>query len=182
MENRILVIIDMINDFVKEGGALYFPEGAVIIPAIKKRLNKYREYGLPVLFLTEWHPEGDKEHDRFLPHGIMDTYGCRIVDELGIRTGFEHQDSLQSIIRKTRFDGFYNTILDRRMNELDFFKEKTIEIVGVCTSICVMETAGSFVDRDWEVEIPANCVADFDLEAHEMALRRMHDIYGIKII
>jgi len=112
MKSRILIIIDMINDFVKEGGALYFKEGEAIIPAIKKRIDEYGKHGLTVIF----------------------------------------------------------------------FERSTLEIAGVCTSICIMDTAGAAVNRGFKVEVNTNCVADFDPDNHTGALNRMQYIYGIKLI
>ena len=173
MEKKILVVIDMINDFVKEGGALYFPEGEAIIPAIKKKLDEARANGNPVIFVKDTHWKNDKEFDRFPPHAMIGTEGGYIINEL------EPNRNTEPVVFKTRFDGFYNTTLEIELERFD--PNSTIEIVGVCTSICIMETAGSFVDRDYKVEVPADCVADFDPDEHTGALNRMQNVYGIKI-
>jgi len=55
-------------------------------------------------------------------------------------------------------------------------------VVGVCTSICVMDTVGGLVDRDYAPIVPVRGVADFDPEAHEFALKRMKKIYGARIL
>jgi len=55
-------------------------------------------------------------------------------------------------------------------------------IVGVCSSICVMETVRDLKDRDYKVYVLSQGVADFDEEAHNFALKRMEKILGAKII
>ena len=54
--------------------------------------------------------------------------------------------------------------------------------MGVCTSICVMETVSDLRDRDFDVVVHKDAVADFDPEAHEWALQRMEKILGAKVV
>lgn len=180
MKNRILIIIDMINDFVKEGGALYFKEGEAIIPAIKKRIDEYKKNDLTMIFLSDSHLSDDKEFDLFSPHAIRNTDGAEIVKDLFDASSGGDVRS----IPKTGFNGFYRTSLTMLLDCIDYkaAKKSTLEIVGVCTSICIMDTVGAAVERDWKVEIPTNCVADFDPDNHTGALIRMSDLYGVKLI
>jgi len=55
-------------------------------------------------------------------------------------------------------------------------------IVGVCTSICVMETVRDLKDRDYKVYVLSQGIADFNEEAHNFALKRMEKILGAEII
>jgi len=55
-------------------------------------------------------------------------------------------------------------------------------VCGVCTDICVMHTVGDARDRDYEVEVPANCVATFNPKAHRFALEHMEKILGAKVV
>jgi nicotinamidase-related amidase len=57
-----------------------------------------------------------------------------------------------------------------------------IEVAGVCTSICDMDTVGDLANRDYATVIHRNCVADFDQDMHNMALKRMASLYGTEII
>ena len=82
-------------------------------------------------------------------------------------------------IEKTRYSGFYGTGLEYHLISLGV---KTIEVCGVCTSICVMDTVGGLANRDYSVNIQKSCVADFDPEAHEAALKRMAGLYGATIL
>ena len=55
-------------------------------------------------------------------------------------------------------------------------------ICGVCTDICVMHTTADARNRDYLVEVPTDCVATFDPEAHEHALQHMDKILGAKLV
>lgn len=175
---KALIIIDMLHDFINEDGALYCgPTAKKIVPNIVGRAEEYKKAGYPIIFLADAHIEGDLEFARFPKHCIHGTKGAQIIPELAVTDG-------DSIIHKTRYDGFYDTSLDTVLYP-HFDVEpmfSVIEVCGVCTSICVMDTVGQLVNRDYDVVIHRNCVADFDQEMHEMALKRMATLYGAIII
>ncbi|MEO8633407.1 MAG: isochorismatase family cysteine hydrolase, partial [Chloroflexota bacterium] len=80
---RALVVIDMIEDFAREGGALYCgPSMGRIIPVIKDELARARAAGEPVIYLTDNHVPDDAEFQVFPPHAIAGTKGAEIIDEL----------------------------------------------------------------------------------------------------
>jgi nicotinamidase-related amidase len=59
---RALIVVDMIEDFVHEGGALYCgPSMAQIVPVIQKEIARARAASEPVVYLTDNHLPGDAE-------------------------------------------------------------------------------------------------------------------------
>jgi nicotinamidase/pyrazinamidase len=48
-----------------------------------------------------------------------------------------------------------------------------VEMVGVCTSICIMFTAVSLLDREIHCRVYRDGVADFDPRAHAFALEHL---------
>ena len=56
-----LIVVDMQNDFVKEGGTLVVPDAESTIPAIQSLLDLARESGMKVVFTQDTHTEGDPE-------------------------------------------------------------------------------------------------------------------------
>lgn len=169
----VLIIVDMLNDFVDTKGALAFPAALDIVLVIKKKLEQYRKDNKPIIFLCDSHDENDLEFERFPKHAIKDTWGSEVVLELEPKKLQAHVT--EHIIRKTRYSGFFNTRLG---NTLIHIEAKTVEICGVCTSICVMDTVGGLANRDYETFIDVDAVADFDDKAHDSALKRMESLYG----
>lgn len=174
MSNRqALIISDMLNDFMNEKGALYCGKSSEkIIPFIQRRLDYHRQQGSLVIYLQDSHDPDDKEFKKFPPHGIRGSWGNRIIEELAPAPD-------EIIIEKQRYDGFTGTDLE---NVLLSSSVQDVEVVGVCTSICVMDTVGGLTNRNYNVIVPADGVADFDPESHEFALKRMKQIYGATII
>src|SRR2546425_11320359 len=80
---RALVVVDMIEDFVREGGALYCgPSMARILPVIQREIARSRSAGEPVVYLKDDHLPDDAEFQMFAPHAIAGTKGAEIVSEV----------------------------------------------------------------------------------------------------
>lgn len=172
MPQDCLIVVDMLNDFVDEKGALYCGQTARdIIPFIKGRIEASRKNGDLVIYLQDSHAEDDKEFDKFPKHSVTGTWGHQIIPEL------TPQQS-DVVIQKRRYSGFFDTELS---NLLDRHNIQDVEVVGVCTNICVLDTVGGLANRDYNTTVPRDGVADFDPEFHEFALNRMDKIYGAKI-
>jgi len=173
MPSKALIVVDMLNDFVDENGALYCGKTArAIIPFIKSRIEHYRKVGDPIIYLQDSHAKNDREFERFPEHCVAGTWGQEIIPELAPAPG-------DIVVQKKRYSGFFETELGDLLTRMNIHN---IEVVGVCTSICVMDTVGGLVNRDYDVVVPKAGVADFDPEFHEFALKRMGEIYGAKII
>jgi nicotinamidase/pyrazinamidase len=170
---RALVVIDMIEDFVHEGGALYCgPSMTKIVPVIQRELERARSTGEPVVYLTDEHLPDDGEFAQFPPHAIKGSNGARIVPEVAPRDG-------DVVIPKRRYSGFFGTDLDITLRERDV---DTLRLVGDCTNICVLYTAADARNLGYAVEVVRDGVTSFDLEAHADALRELEKTLGAKIV
>src|SRR5204863_7596695 len=79
---RALVVVDMVEDFVHEGGALYCgPSMARIVPGIQEEIARARAAAEPIGYLTDNHPPGDAEFPMFPPHALAGAEGAEIVAE-----------------------------------------------------------------------------------------------------
>jgi nicotinamidase/pyrazinamidase len=173
MPGKALIVVDMLNDFMDARGVLYCGDDArKIIPFVQERLAFYRQNGDPVIYLQDAHDGNDKEFEKFPPHCVAGTWGSAIIPELKPQTG-------EKIIPKKRYSGFYGTDLE---NVLTAAGVDEVEVLGVCTAICVMDTVGGLANRDYAVTVPTQGVADFDPRMHEFALQRMQRLYGANVI
>lgn len=168
-----ILIIDMLNDFVKEGAPLYVPKARNVVPFIKTEIEKARSEGIPVIYVCDSHQPDDSEFFRFgwPPHAIAGSEGAEVISELA-------PSSEDYIIYKTTYSGFYNTELEDLLKKLNI---KKLIITGCVTHICVLFTASDAVLRGYEVEIPENCVAGIDEDDHKSALRIMKNVLGITV-
>ena len=170
---KALLIIDMIKDFIHADGALYCGDTSrKIVPFIQGKIAEFHRSNGLVVFLCDSHDEDDLEFKMFAKHSVTGTEGAKIIDEMPV-------GEKDIIIKKKRFSAFYGTNLDVILKENNVSE---VEVVGVCTSICVMDTVGDLRNRDYEVTVYKKGVADFDQKAHRFALQRMSNIYGAKVM
>jgi nicotinamidase/pyrazinamidase len=170
---KVLFIIDMIKDFINPDGALYCGDTSrEIIPFVQRKIAEFRRNNDLVVFICDSHEEDDPEFKIFPKHSVAGTKGAEIIDELPVK-------KKDIIVKKKRFSAFYGTSLDIILKENNVSE---VAVVGVCTSICVMDTVGDLRNRDYKVIVYKKGVADFDQNAHRFALERMSNIYGAKVM
>lgn len=176
MSERVLLVVDMLNDFIRKDGALYCGEAAEeIIPYVRRKVKEFVNQGLPVVFIIDAHDPQDLEFKRFPPHCIYGAEGSDVISEL---KSLVEEYSFAIRVPKSRFSGFFRTNLNQILKDLD---PKTVEVVGVCTHICVLYTVEELCNRDYEVLVHRDGVASFDRDAHQWALRQMTEVLGAKI-
>jgi len=170
---KALLVTDMLNDFIEKGRTLDCGERARrIVPFVRRKIEEFRREKQLVIFVCDSHRPDDPEFRLFPPHGIKGTEGARIIAALPV-------GPRDMIIEKTRFNAFTQTRLEKTLRK---HRVNEVHIVGVCTSICVMDTVAGLRVRDYPAVVHRNGVADFDPAAHRFSLRRMEKIYGAKIV
>jgi nicotinamidase-related amidase len=154
----VLLIGDMQNDFVTEGGTLVVPSAEGTVPTIRNLLKLARDSGMRVVFVQDTHNDGDPEWDIWGEHCREESWGWQIVDGLA-----PNED--ETTIRKPRYDAFYGTGLEHMLRQ---WGVDTLIICGTVANICVHYTASSAAMRWFNVIIPRDCISsfnDFDMEA-----------------
>ena len=170
MANAVLVV-DILRGFLEEGYPLYCGARVrQIIPNVQGLLEQELAEGSTVFFLCDHHAADDPEFKMFPPHCIEGTAETEVIPELASYPG--------EMIPKRRYSGFFGTQLDGKLKEL---KPEKLIICGVLTNICVMHTTADARNRDYEVEVPTNCVASPDEEAHHFALEHIEKVLGTKL-
>ena len=169
---NVVLVIDMTRAFMEKGRALYCGDKArEIIPNIQALLDRELRKGSKILFLNDHHDPDDLEFKMFPPHSIEGTEETQVISELSEFPG--------EVIPKKRYSAFYGTGLGERLAQL---KPDKVIVTGVCTDICVCHTVSDARDRDYEVEVPVDCVASFDEKAHRFALEHMEKVLGAKLV
>ena len=156
---KTLIVVDMQNDFIDL--ALGTKEAVAIVPAVKKKIEEYKNAGNEIIFTRDTHrenyletPEGKKLP---VPHCIKGTKGWEIADGLYVEG---------------------SKIIDKPNFGWPHWKEENleaVELIGLCTDICVVSNAliikASFPDA--AVSVDSSCCAGVTPESHEAALKTM---------
>ena len=166
---KLLIVVDMQNDFID--GALGSPEAQAIVPNVKKKIAEYIGNGDAVVFTRDTHGSNylETQEGKNLPvhHCIKGTNGWEIKDELVFGGA--------NIVDKVTFG--YDSWVDYlsyfdivNINEVD-----SIEIIGLCTDICVISNAMIIKAQFYEtpIYVDANCCAGVTPESHKNALEAM---------
>jgi nicotinamidase-related amidase len=170
-DRTALIVIDMQNDFVKEGGSLHVADAEGTIPQIQRLLELARGSGMKVAYSQDTHDEGDPEWDIWPEHARRGTWGWQIVDEIA-----PGDDDV--VIQKVRYDAFYGTHLDHFLRLWDV---DTVVICGTVANICVHYTAASAALRWYDVVIPRDATSALDPFDLEGSLRQTAFLFAGKI-
>ena len=166
-----LLVVDMQNDFVREGGGLLVPDAAATIPAIRLLLGLARAHGMRVVYSQDTHREGDPEWRIWPEHAREGSWGWEIVDELAAARN-------DVVLRKLRYDAFYGTPLDQLLR---LWGVDTLVICGTVANICVHYTAASAALRWYEVVIARDAVSALDPFDLESSLRQTAFVFAGRI-
>ena len=169
----VVLVIDMVKGFLEPGHNLYCgDESREIIPRVHGLLSRERAAGSEIIFISDHHDPDDLEFEIFPVHCVKGTEEPDVIPELAeFVTG-------GNVIPKNRYSGFFNTPLEAR---LAAGAPDKIIICGVCTDICVLHTTSDARNRDYPVEVPEDCVASFNPDAHKWALSHLKDILGASV-
>ena len=157
---KTLIVVDMQNDFID--GALGTKEAQAIVPNVKKKIEEYKARGDEIIFTRDTHPANylETNEGKHLPveHCIQGTYGWLVAEEV-------NYPEYRYINKRT----FGHTHWEY---EKDF---EEIEIVGLCTDICVVSNALILKAQFPEINITvdASCCAGVTPESHQAALTTM---------
>lgn len=164
--NKVLVVVDMQNDFIS--GVLGTKEAIEIVPKV---VDKIKNFEGTVVFTQDSHDNNylETQEGKYLPaeHCIIDSEGCRICKEL-----FKYQ-SKNRIYRKNTFGSRFLAVDLYEQNTYEEIDE--IELVGLCTGICVISNAlliKSFLPET-KITVDANCCACVTPDSHIIAIEAM---------
>ena len=182
MSNKALIIVDYSFDFIDDNGKLTCGKpGQEIETFITQRIKNYHNNQQEIFFLMDLHYENDKFHPEsklFPNHNIHQTPGRELYGEV-VRLYNSIKDQMNvHYLDKTRYDSFYGTPLDSLLRERQI---NDIEIVGVCTDICILHTAVSAYNLGYNITIPIRGVASFNQDGHQWALSHFKNSLGAKV-
>ena len=177
MTKKVLVVVDVQKDFVD--GSLGTPEAQAIVPKIEEKILKGGYDKVLYTFDTHYLPEyWESSEGKKLPveHCVKGTPGwCSVLPTDKDRKSIIEKDTFGCL----RWYSYINTVKGRSPwddeNNENVEVVESIELVGLCTDICVVTNA--LILKTYYPEIPiivdASCCAGTTPEAHKAALTVM---------
>ncbi|ROR31845.1 nicotinamidase-related amidase [Mobilisporobacter senegalensis] len=168
--NRLLVVVDMQNDFIN--GALGTKEAELIVGNVVNKIKEYQRNGDSIIFTQDTHFDNylETNEGKKLPvkHCIKNTDGWEISKEIQKICNLKDHKVYEKVtfgsseLAKDLADGVYNEYSE-------------IELIGICTDICVISNTllmKTFLPEKL-ITVDAACCAGITPQSHKQALEVM---------
>lgn len=161
---KTLIVIDMQNDFID--GSLGTKEAEAIVPAVVNKINGFEGV---VIATRDTHPANylSTQEGKFLPveHCIEGTPGWEI--NAAVAAALEQKGA--EIINKPTFGSTELAALLKSQNP------ESIELIGLCTDICVVSNALLLKATlpETPISVDPACCAGVTPASHDAALTTM---------
>lgn len=159
---RLLIVVDMQNDFID--GLLGTREAVAIVENVKNKIEEYKKNKDRVIFTRDTHQADylQTSEGKKLPveHCIENTEGWQIAKDV---------EDIECVhIDKPNF-GWMG------WKDIDMTEVESIELIGLCTDICVVSNALILKATypDMPIAVDAGCCAGVTPESHNAALLTM---------
>lgn len=181
-----LIIIDMQNDFVREGAVAFVKDAKKTIPNHQELIKTCREQAIPVYYTkyiapkvrTIWtefvkalvdppHRLLWEETKRYYPDVGRELEVTDIIDELAPQPG-------DYVIAKHWYDGFYETSLETYLRARGV---KYAIFVGTATDVCVDATAKGAYYRQFYPTVVSDAVSAQDPQVEATVLKLLNRRY-----
>jgi nicotinamidase-related amidase len=174
-ETAVLVLMDLVNGFARNG-ALQSPRVAALIPGAVKLINAFDCLGVTKIAFADSHSNVSPEFESYPPHCLAGTVEEEIVDELKTIGGYQ-------LIPKNSTNGFLEAAFQKWLREnrpID-----TFIVVGDCTDICIQQFAITLKawfnhnDQKVRVIVPVDLVDTYDFGLHNAELMNAMALYNM---
>jgi nicotinamidase-related amidase len=178
INNCALIVIDLQNDFVRQGAPMEVPDARTSLPKVKKLLDAARNHKIPIIYtkflsgpkktlLWNWSPQ--IEEFGACKRGLKRHYSelnaerqcADVVDEI-----YPTDDDY--IVEKYGYSAFKNTNLQ------DILRSEGIDsviVVGTVTQICVADTVHDAFALGFKVLVVSDCATSFMVDMQTAFLK-----------
>lgn len=168
---QALLIIDMINDFNFKHGTVLAEQTEVISHNILSLKNKMKTNNCPIIYVNDHYNLWQADFNK-IAQKCSNSLSEKIINRL-----YPKDDDYFLI--KPKHSAFYGTALNTLLYNL---KVSELVITGIAGNICVLFTANDAYMREYNITIPADCIASNNKEDNEFALRMMENTLKATII
>ena len=177
---KVLVIVDMQNDFCGPEGSLTTPEAQAIVPKVADYIRTHADKDTVLVFTKDTHEVNymDTQEGKHLPvaHCIKDTYGWELAPAIqealyDVRGKYDSCDTYFPYMASFGSLDFVNLLY--ALN--DDYGIDEVTLMGLCTGICVL--ANSQLAKATLPEVPIRvveeCCACVTPDSHKTAIDAM---------
>jgi nicotinamidase-related amidase len=181
-----LVVVDMQNDFVRQGAPMEVPEARATIPQHQRLIAFCRKACIPIIYtrflsgpnrtlLWEFSPElaspvsaCQRGHRRCYADTEVALDCAEVIDEISPQPG-------DYLVDKQGYGAFHGTNLEATLRSLGV---ESLIITGTVTQICVEETAREAFHYGFKTTLVSDAVSSYLPDLHVATLRNLALKFG----
>ena len=179
VDRTALVVVDMQNEFLRQGGAVYVPDAEECIANNQRLIEACRGRGIPIFFIkyitppvpTIWREFAAsltdpplsgivKGQKRFFADLGKELEVTDIIEEFDVRPE-------DTVVEKNWYDSFWASPLESYLRAI---KAQYLIVTGVVTEVCVEATVKAAYLRNFYTLVAADAVASASPEYHQTVL------------
>lgn len=167
-----LIIIDMINDLEFPGGDLIFDAALAVADKIAALKQRAQQSGVPVIFANDNFGRWRSNFREAVDHCLnSDVRGQPLAERL-CPTDEDY------FVLKPKHSAFYATPLELLLKHLQCSR---LILCGISGNMCVQFTACDAHMRDFELFVPADCMASNSAQENQYSLEYMKEVLSVDI-
>lgn len=170
-QRSALLVVDMINPLDFEGGDALRPHAVAAAREIAALAARMRAADLPVIYVNDNFMHWQADFREIVATVRESTAGGELAELLAPQQG-------DYFVLKPKHSGFLATPLEILLEKLEVGR---VLVSGVATDGCVLATATDAHMREYEVQVPPDCVAAISAERSTRAVELMRDSMHIDI-
>ncbi|WP_245948541.1 isochorismatase family cysteine hydrolase [Falsibacillus pallidus] len=160
-----LLIIDIINPFDFEHGAVLAGHTARIVQPLSRLKQQCKEKNIPVIYIND--------HYNLWQANLETIYQKCLNDQNEMILSHLKPGPDDYFLIKPKHSAFYGTALNTLLYHLGV---KSLILTGIAGNICVLFSANDAYMREYTLFIPSDCLASVAEEDNRYALRMMENV------
>jgi nicotinamidase-related amidase len=164
----VLLLIDVINDLSFPGNKDLVRRSVTLAKSITKLKKRCKRAGIPAIYVNDNWGRWRSDIAAVLRHCLRAQSPGREMTKLLVPEADDY------IVLKPKHSPFYASPLE---TILDYIGARVAIVVGLTTNACVLIAAGDLHVRDFELFVPADCVAALTDREHRRSLDIMKNSF-----
>ncbi|HEX4211114.1 MAG TPA: isochorismatase family cysteine hydrolase [Candidatus Binataceae bacterium] len=162
-----LLLIDVINDLAFEEADALLEQALPMSRKLQLLKDQAVRHGIPCIYVNDNFGQWKSDFRLIFNH-------CTHRRSRGAPISRRLRPMISDyFVLKPKHSGFYSTTLDVL---LEYLQIHTLIITGIAANICVLFTANDAYMRDYELYVPADCIASNSTEETQYSLQQMETI------
>lgn len=176
LNQTMLIIVDMINGFVKRGN-LFSDRINLINDKIADFSSACKRFGIYRVVFADSHCENNPEFISYPQHCLIGSYESEVTDEIKMTGEYK-------LINKNSTNGF---IEPEFINLIESTNYDNFIIIGNCTDICIYQLATTLKasfnrnNKTSRVVVPLDMVETYDSSNHDAEMFNKIFLYSMKL-